>query len=557
LTPYLPSLSLTSSKTEPNWPGDGSILIFLPGIGEIQTVYDHLNDTRLFGAHSSDFRLIPLHSTLSSEEQSLIFKRMQKRKIILSTNIAETSITIDDVTFVIDCGLSKIKYFDNNKNMESLETAWISRANVAQRKGRSGRSRSGISFHLFSRHRFENHLMAQQIPEIHRIPLEQLLLRVKMLKLFEKARVGDVLARCIEPPTLDNVDGAVKRLQNLGALEGERLTPLGSHLALLPVDVRIGKLMLFGAIFQCLDSILTICACLSHKSPFVSPFTKRQEADARKKQFAIGNSDHLTVLNAYQRWKEANARSAYAGKVFAEENFLSLNTLETIAEIKQQFVKLLVEIGFVPVDLSGEVRRRKKKFEDNVLEVTGKMLNANFGNTRLISGILSASLYPNVIKILTPEKNYINTISGALPRSFQASEIKFKTKEDGYVALHPSSINANVGVFHSPFLVYQEKVKTSRIFIRDSTMVQVIPLILFSGTDIRIEMHDNEFLFILEDGWLIVQADSLQTAESMKYLRRELMNILNEKIKDPLLNLWNHENGKRVVSAIIHLLTKE
>ncbi|KAG5667809.1 hypothetical protein PVAND_015778 [Polypedilum vanderplanki] len=544
-------------SSDPSWPHDGSILIFLPGIGEIQTVYDYLNDTKLFGVNSQEFKLIPLHSTLSSEEQSLIFKRMQKRKIILSTNIAETSITIDDVTFVIDCGLSKMKYFDNNKNMESLETAWIARANVAQRKGRSGRSRSGISFHLFTRHRFENHLMAQPIPEIHRIPLEQLLLRVKMLKIFEKAKIENVLAKCIEPPTSENISGAIKRLQNLGALEGENLTPLGSHLALLPVDVRIGKLMLFGAIFQCLDSILTICACLSHKSPFVSPFTKRNEADARKRQFAIGNSDHLTVLNAYQKWKEANIKSLYAGQVYAEQNFLSLNVLQTIGEIKQQFMKLLIEIGFVPVDLPSENKKRRKKFEDNVLEITGKMLNANAGNTRLISGILSASLYPNVVKILTPEKDYVKTISGALPRAFQASEIKFKTKDDGYVALHPSSVNSNVGVFLSPFLVYQEKVKTSRIFIRDSTMVQVIPLILFSGTDIRIEMHDNEFLFILEDGWLIIQADSLQTAESMKYLRRELMNILNEKIKDPLLNLWNHENGKRVIGTIIHLLTKE
>lgn len=126
-------LTLIVDCDESNWPRDGSVLVFLPGLGEIQTVYDALADTKLFGAKSRDFVLIPLHSTLSSDEQSMIFKKMPgKRKIILSTNIAETSLTIDDVVFVIDCGLSKVKYFDNNRNMESLETAWISKANAGK-----------------------------------------------------------------------------------------------------------------------------------------------------------------------------------------------------------------------------------------------------------------------------------------------------------------------------------------------------------------------------------------------------------------------------------------
>jgi ATP-dependent RNA helicase DHX57 len=412
---------------------------------------------------------------------------------------------------------------------------------------------SGISFHLFSKFRHDNHLLAQPIPEIHRIPLEQLLLRIKMLPNFDGLKIQDVLNKCIEPPSIESIQSAIKRLQNLGAFERENLTPLGSHLALLPVDVRIGKLMLFGAIFQCLDSVLTICACLSFKSPFVSPFTKRHEADARKRQFAIGNSDHLTVLNAYRKWKEARKKSRYGGQNYAEENYLSVRTLETIGEMKFQFLELLISIGFVPIDLP----KKSKYMEDNVLELTGKLLNSNSDNSKLISGILCASLYPNVVKILTPESSYVATVSGAMPKAFSASELKFKTKDDGYVALHPSSVNATCGMFMSPFLIYQEKVKTSRIFIRDSTMVPMIPLILFSGTDVRIEMHGGEFLFLLEEGWLIIQADNLNVAESMKYLRRELMNVLEEKIKDPLLNLWNHDRGKRVIATIIHLLTKE
>lgn len=361
--------------------------------------------------------------------------------------------------------------------------------------------------------------------------------------------------RAIEPPSPENIASAVKRLQNLGAFEEENLTPLGRHLSSLPVDVRIGKLMLFGAIFQCLDSILTICACLSHKSPFVSPFSKRQQADAKKRQFAIGNSDHLTVLNAYRRWKDANKRSRYAGQVYAEENYLSSRTMEMLGEIKYQFLELLISIGFVPVDLPKQ--RKQKSFDDNLLELTGSELNVNGENSRVISAILCAALYPNIVKVLTPEKNYVQSFAGAVPRNFLPSELRFKTRDDGYISLHPSSVNATIGTFNSPFLIYQEKVKTSKIFIRETTMVATVPLILFSGSDVRIEMHNGDFVFLLEDSWIMIQADSLKTAESMKYMRKELSSILEEKIKDPLLNLWNHEKGKKIIGTIVHLLMKE
>lgn len=305
--------------------------------------------------------------------------------------------TIDDCVFVVDAGQQKEKHFDSNRNMESLETVWISRANASQRKGRAGRVMPGICIHLFTKHRHDNNILGQPIPEIHRIPLEQLLLRIKMLPNFEGLTLSSVLNQSIEPPNMENVQGAIKRLQNLGAFEKENLTPLGSHLALLPVDVRIGKLMLFGAIFQCLDSILTICACLSHKSPFVSPFSKRNEADSKKRQFAIGNSDHLTTLNAYRKWKEAKKKSRYASQTYAEINFLSLRTLEMLGEIKFQFLELLISIGFVPVDMPKT--RKGKSFEDNLFELTGSELNANSENSKLIGAILCAALYPNVVKV--------------------------------------------------------------------------------------------------------------------------------------------------------------
>lgn len=248
---------------------------------------------------------------------------------------------------------------------------------------------------------------------------------------------------------------------------------------------------------------------MSYKSPFVSPFNKRDAADKRKKSYAICNSDHLTVLKAYKKWQEAHKRSKYAGKVFADENYLSWKTLETIIEIKHQYLELLIDSGFVPADLSS--RRQNKKI-DNINELSGLTMNSNGENYRLLAALLCAALYPNVVKVLTPEKSFTMTAGGAMPRQPNASELKFKTNQDGYVNLHPASVNSKVGHFASPFLVYQEKVKTSRIFVRDCTMVGLLPLVLFSGRDIRIQMHGGQFILLLDE-WIIMQAESLEVRE--------------------------------------------
>ncbi|XP_075156845.1 putative ATP-dependent RNA helicase DHX57 [Haematobia irritans] len=535
------------------WPREGTILIFLPGLQEIQSVHDALCDSNMFGPRSGKYVLVPLHSTLSSEEQAAVFRPAPKgkRKIVMSTNIAETSVTIDDCVFVVDYGLMKEKHFDSNRNMESLELVYVSRANANQRKGRAGRVMPGVCIHLYTQHRFKYNFLAQPVPEIHRVPLEQLVLRIKTLPNFKGLNVVEVLGQTLEPPTEENIVSAVNRLQDVGALdEDQHLTPLGHHLSALPVDVRIGKLMLFGAIFQCLDSVLTIAACLSHKSPFVSPFNKRAEAERRKREFALCNSDHLTCLLAYKKWLDVSKRNFFASRNYADEHFLSLKTLQTISEVKYQFLELLVSIGFVPVN----VPRKRKNANDNILELTGSDLNINGDNNRLLISLLCASLYPNIVKILTPERSYIQTAGGAMPKLATAKDLRFKTREDGYVAIHPSSVNADVGTFQSPFLVYQEKVKTSRIFIRECSMLPLVTLVLFAGSDLKVELHDGDFLFLLEDGWIIIKAHNHETAEMIQCLRTELLKLLEEKIRDPCLNLLNHENGRKIIQSIVYLI---
>lgn len=232
------------------------------------------------------------------------------RKIVISTNIAETSITIDDCVFVIDSGKMKEKGYDSNRNMESLDTVWVTRANALQRKGRAGRVMPGVSIHLFTGHRYEHHLLDQPVPEIKRVPLEQLILHIKILPSFNNKTPDEVLGGVLETPTPESVESSVTRLQYVGALDKDiNLTALGHHLATLPVDVKVGKLMLYGAIFGCVDSALTIAACLSHKSPFTSPFGKKDKVDAKKKEFSHGYSDQITTLNAYKVSSSSSSRT--------------------------------------------------------------------------------------------------------------------------------------------------------------------------------------------------------------------------------------------------------
>ncbi|XP_034719947.1 putative ATP-dependent RNA helicase DHX57 isoform X1 [Etheostoma cragini] len=544
-----------------NYP-PGAVLVFLPGLAEIKMLYEQLKSNRMFNNRGANrCEVYPLHSSLSNEEQQAVFSRPPEgvTKIIISTNIAETSVTIDDVVYVIDSGKMKEKRYDATKSMESLEDSWVSRANALQRKGRAGRVASGVCFHLFTSHCFQHQLAEQQLPEIQRVPLEQLCLRIKILDVFADRMLDSVFSRLIEPPAMGSLDAAKKRLRDLGALTAdEKLTPLGYHLACLPVDVRIGKLMLFGAIFRCLDPALTIAASLAFKSPFVSPWDKREEANEKKLAFALASSDHLALLQAYKGWCCAAKNGHQAGFRYCRENFLSWRGLQEIASLKRQFAELLSDIGFIKEGLRARViERMSSKGTDGVVEATGPEANLNSENIRLMSAMLCAALYPNVVQVRAPQGNYKMTSKGAMKMQPKANELRFMTKDDGCVHVHPSSVNYTVRHYTSPYLVYHEKVKTSRIFIRDCSMVSVYPLVLFGGGQVNMELHKGEFIISLDDGWIRFAAASHQVAELVKELRWELDQLLEDKIRSPSMDLCTCPRGSRIIHMIVQLISTQ
>ena len=273
-----------------------------------------------------------------------------------------------DVVFVVDAGRVKENRQDEVAQMPTLVECWVSRASAKQRRGRAGRVRPGISYHMYSTQTYNEVLDEYQLPEMLRVGLEDLVLQVLLLDLGEPSVF---LTKAVNPPTALAIRNSLTLLEGLGAVECEwedegpmfgkemarnssaaascetlvvssGLTALGFHLATLPVDPRVGKMMIYGALFGCIDPALTIAASMSARNPFMSPFDKRDAADAAKKEFASENSDHLTTLNAFNQWKEIRSTNGdRSAQSFLRDSFLSRLTLFQMEDLRKQFADLL------------------------------------------------------------------------------------------------------------------------------------------------------------------------------------------------------------------------
>lgn len=198
--------------------------------------------------------------------------------------------------FFVDCGKIKMTNFDLENNIETLNEEWVSKANATQRKGRAGRTQPGVCFHLYSKYR-EEMLEDFKKPEVLRKDLGEEILRIKILKYGKAAQFFN---RLMDPPSPEALEAAMKSLRQIHALDTEEnLTPLGFHLARLPVDPRSGKMILMGALFSCCNPILSIAATLSFKDPFYVPLGKEKEVDKIKKELSRSSkSDHITLVSA-------------------------------------------------------------------------------------------------------------------------------------------------------------------------------------------------------------------------------------------------------------------
>lgn len=375
---------------------DGHVLVFCPGWEEIKAVERQLLDStapRAFDfSDSSKFSIHLLHSTVPLAEQQVIFEPPPSgvRRVILATNIAETSVTIPDVVFVVDAARVKELRYDPERHMSSLVSAWVGSSNLNQRAGRAGRHRSGEYFGILGKARVAA-LQPYQMVEMKRADLSNVVMHVKALN-FPGMSVEEVLAATIESPDPERVSAALKTLRMVGAIdERQNLTSLGRVLLQLPVEAQMGRLVLYGCFFRCLDQALTLAAILTNREPFVSPMHLKAEASAKKNFWSPDDfrSDVLAALRAYNAWWALQSTGQYmSANRFCMDNFLSKPTLLLINKIKTQLLQSLYQAGVIDVSAGGQLDDPQAS-----LRVPPE-LNANSASLPLLAALIAISSQP-------------------------------------------------------------------------------------------------------------------------------------------------------------------
>ncbi|XP_007195657.1 ATP-dependent RNA helicase DHX29 isoform X1 [Balaenoptera acutorostrata] len=501
---------------------EGAVLIFLPGLAHIQQLYDLLSTDRRF--FSERYKVIALHSILSTQDQAAAFTLPPQgvRKIVLATNIAETGITIPDVVFVIDTGRTKENKYHESSQMSSLVETFVSKASALQRQGRAGRVRGGFCFRMYTRERFEG-FMDYSVPEILRVPLEELCLHIMKCNLGSPE---DFLSKALDPPQLQVISNAMNLLRKIGACElnEPKLTPLGQHLAALPVNVKIGKMLIFGAIFGCLDPVATLAAVMTEKSPFTTPIGRKDEADLAKSALAMADSDHLTIYNAYLGWKKARQEGGYRSEIaYCRRNFLNRTSLLTLEDVKQELIKLVKAAGFLSSTTSSGLEGNR----------ASQILS--FQEIALLKAVLTAGLYDNVGKIIYTKSVDVTEKLACIVETAQ-----------GKAQVHPSSVNRDLQTYG--WLLYQEKIRYARVYLRETTLITPFPVLLFGG-DIEVQ-HRERLLSV--DGWIYFQAP-VKIAVIFKQLRILIDSVLRKKLENPKMSL---ENDK-ILQIITELIKTE
>ncbi|XP_052556919.1 3'-5' RNA helicase YTHDC2 isoform X1 [Tympanuchus pallidicinctus] len=501
----------------------GAILIFLPGYDEIVSLRDRIIfDDKRFVDNAHRYQVFTLHSNMQTLDQKNVLKTPPSgiRKIILSTNVAETSITVNDVVFVIDSGKMKEKSFDALSCVTMLRTVWISKASAIQRRGRAGRCRPGVCFHLFSKLRFQN-LLEFQTPELQRMPLQK----------------------------IDAMD------------VWEDLTELGYHLAELPVEPHLGKMVLCAVVLKCLDPILTIACTLAYREPFVLPMVASQKRAAMlcRKRLAAGTfSDHMVLLRAFQAWQKA--RSDGWERVFCEKNFLSQATMEIIVGMRTELLGQLRASGFVRARGSADIRD----------------VNANSENWAVVKAALVAGMYPNLVHV--DRENLVLTGPEEKKVRFHPTSVLSQAQ---YKKIPPSNGQAAaVQALPTDWLIYDEMTRARRIAnIRCCSVVTPVTVALFSGparlphnaleeplsfrgnrvgnddSDSGMEDERSNVALLKLDEWLHFKLDS-EVAGLLMQLKLKWHNLLLRRMRAPS-KPWSQADEITIRTIVSVLSTEE
>lgn len=398
----------------------GDILIFMTGQEDIEATCVVLNE-RLeeLGGQVPPLAILPLYSQLPADLQAKIFEKAADgvRKVVVSTNVAETSITIDGIRYVIDIGYSKLKVFNPRMGMDALSVTPISQANANQRSGRAGRTTAGVCYRLFTELQYTHEMLPNAIPEIQRTNLGTVVLLLKSLG------VSNLLEfEFMDPPPQDNILNSMYQLWVLGALDNTgALTSMGRKMVEFPLDPPLSKMLLTSESLGCTAEMLTVVSMLSIPSIWFRPKDRAEESDASREKFVVPESDHLTLLHVYQQWKLQNYSAEWC-----QDHFIHVKALRKVREVRSQMADIMTTLK-IPMISCGT----------NWDKVRQSICSAYFHHAAVLKGV----------------NQYVNLRSG-LP-----------------CFLHPTS--ALYGMGETPhYIVYHELVFTSKEYMRCVTAVE-------------------------------------------------------------------------------------
>ncbi|VDK79294.1 unnamed protein product [Litomosoides sigmodontis] len=554
-------------------PIHGSILVFLPGYEDILAVRDKA--IKMQGC-STKPAIFTLHSQMGSQDQQRVFEPVGcgYRKVILSTNIAEASLTIDDVVFVIDCGKVKEKIYDHSTRVSQLKMTWIAKSNAEQRAGRAGRCRNGYCFRLFTAEDYAR-MNPTQLPEMKRSAIHEVCLHAKMFA-PRKYSVRQFLLNAPEPPAAMAIDRSFEFLEQIGAVFKSRLEPsqmshltdnsylsnsrngepeltdLGRHIVQLPLCPQLARFLLFGICLKCLSPVLTLVATLSHRDPFVLPPSgereERNSAMMARNIFAgFDYSDHMTFLRIYNAFVKLPFHRQLN---FCMANYLSLNAMRMIVGIRQQLFIELQRLHLLPASC--------RSADDSDLN--------RYGNSwPMIQAAIVAGSYPNIGF----------TRSGGQIRKIRTSNEVASLPFGCAVKRQASSARMRVGKLGKPepvieYLAFQELSKTGD----NLSVVPPLTVLLFAGPihlkrevlddysigdefalndDADTDSNTDECVFALEP-WLVFRW-KFEDMQLMLKLRVKLMTYFTFVMKQP--DRTETEEARELLATINEILLED
>lgn len=529
---------------------ENGILIFLPGHDEIFQLANLLCNVL-----DINYNIFILHSQMNISDQTSVFDTMPEgiRKIIIATNIAESSITVNDVVsslnyaklilfltyfsqvYVIDSGKEKLKCFNSVTHVSSLQVHWISKASAKQRSGRAGRLRNGFVFRIYSRDRY-NYLIETQKPDFLRCDLTDICLQAKMIVISGET-ISDFMKKAISPPSELSVQHSIKILHQLGALrEDESLTQLGFYLADIPLNAKYGKMLIYAIFFKCIDPILTLVSILSINDPFTLPHRQEDRERLHKVKRGLEDnsfSDHFVLLKIFQKWNEYKTSNEFDDG-FCEDNFVNPGTMERVQSTRHKIVSYLRSIRLIR----------------SVGNLT--VLNEYSRNWSIIKLCIAAGSYPEVARILKRTGEIITPIESKLiinPGSIMRQNFNMKMAKD-------------LSQLPSEWMFFDEKNLIGGFgMARVCTLASNLCIALTAGHGLRIndefwsEDGETQTVELQVDKFIKFSADST-TAYILQEIRYRIMILMTQFLMNTDKFVFK-ENDEILIGAVVKILELE